>query len=163
MKDSEKADKPRKKFPVDKWIKIGFVVVLIAIAAFVLTLQWGGVKIKGWDDDFEAALKQSKAENRNLLIFFTSSRPSHTARRLSQTTLAKPNGKKAIKDGNFICVIVGTSLKSETARRYRINKLPTMVILTPRGTELNRREGFIGQTDFHTGFLDCTKIHEPGQ
>ena len=160
MKEHEKLNQPGKKFSADRWIKIGFVVVVIGIAAVILMLQWGGLEIKGWDSDLEAALKQSKTENRNVLIFFTSSRPGDTALKISKT-LAKPASKKAIKDGNFIRVIVGTSLKSETARRYRINKLPTMVILTPTGTELNRREGFIGEGDFHTGFLDCTKILEP--
>ena len=52
-------------------------------------------------------------------------------------------------------------LSGDLAKRYKLTKLPTMVILDANGKELNRREGFIGEVEFRRGFLDLTKIEAP--
>lgn len=132
------------------------------VAAVVFYLQ---VKPpKGiWSQDFPQALREAKAQNRRLLVFFTSSPPGETARQIDRTTLRKAHNLQAIRDGNFLCVRVTleTSLDSQTARRYRIRKLPTMVILSPEAVELNRREGMIGEVPFRQGFLDCKEVMPP--
>ncbi|MCJ7544903.1 MAG: hypothetical protein MUP47_10155, partial [Phycisphaerae bacterium] len=70
---------------------------------------------------------------------------------------------QAIKDGRFIAVMVKVRnlSRSNLASRYGIAKLPTLLVIGPDGAEKNRREGFIGEPEFRTGFLDCSQVVGP--
>jgi len=146
----------------DRWIKIGFLAVFILAATAIWYWHRQPPTMKGWGRDLDAALKRAAAERRQLLVFFISSPPSATTRKMVSTTLAVPGNRKAIKQGRFITVAVEVdSLKSQPAETYKLNKLPTMVLLSSQGVELNRREGFIGEVDFRNGFLDLTTVKKP--
>jgi len=146
----------------DRWVKIGFLVVLIIVAAAIWYWHRQPPTMKGWGRDLDAALRQAVAERRQLLVFFISSPPSDTARRMVRTTLAVPENRKRLNEGPFVKVKVEVdSLKSQLAGKYTLRKLPTMLLLSPDGVELNRREGFIGEVDFRNGFLDLTNVQKP--
>lgn len=118
---------------------------------------------KNWLNDLDKALSQAKEENRPVLVFFVGETLKDTTRRMLKTTLSKSLNQKAIADGKFIRVHVKLdfALKSEPTKQYKIQTLPTMVILDSNGKELNRRKGFIGEMDFRSGFFDCKQIHQP--
>lgn len=138
-----------------------FVCIIIIAVAFVQYLQRRGPRLEGWTDRLDAALNQGRRENRPLLVFFMGSVPGATARRLAGGTLEKSANREAIADGRFIKVKVMLSSASELAGRYKITELPTMVLLSPEGNELNRRSGFIGEVPFRRGFLDCKDVRKP--
>ena len=54
-------------------------------------------------------------------------------------------------------------LRLQTLLSDKISSLPTFVLLSPEGKELNRREGFVGEVDFYKGFLDCSNVLKPKQ
>jgi len=158
-----RGSKPAKR-AADRRVKLGFLVAAIAMGVGVyFYLQRGRMILRTWSTDLERARRQAKSEDRRLLLFFMSSPPGETTRRMAGTTLKKPRNRKAIAEGKFIPVKVelDTSLKGDLARRYRIRKLPTMLILSPAGEELNRREGMIGEVPFRKGFLSCKEIVKP--
>jgi len=152
---SEKANP--KRSGRDRWVKIGFAVVALLVIMFIYYRQTGRLKLD-WPEDLAAARQQARKEKRFVLVLFTGSTPSATARRLVETTLAK--NRKAVQEGNFIRVLVGGS--GDLTKRYGVATFPTMLVLAPNGWEYNRRKGFIGEVDFRNGFLDCAKIEDHG-
>ena len=152
-----------KKSSKDRWVKLAFIVVVLAALIFLALHQRKGPELKGWKKDLPAALREAKETNRPVLVYFTSGPRSHVGEWNVRNTLRKPENRKAIKEGNYIRVEakLSTSLDSETAKKYRITDMPTMLLLAPDGKERNRRVGKIGEMDFTGGFLDCKKIEKP--
>ncbi len=160
MTDNQIADTGSKT--ANRRTKIAFLVVLAVAAALVYVLVQRNTPGFNWPEDLDKALEQARARQRNVLVFFTSSPKSAIARRLIQTTLHKNAGAMAKERVIKVNVSLDT-VNSDLAARYKISSLPTFVLLSPEGKELNRREGFVGETDFHKGFLDCSKVVKPKQ
>jgi len=146
----------------DRWVKIGFLVVAVVIAAVVWKYLQNDTILKSWPEDLGAALADARQTNRRVLVFFISNPPNTDAVRTANDTIAKPQNQKAIQEGNFARVkVTVNSPDSDLARRYKLTRLPTMMILAPDGTELNRREGVVGEVPFRHGFLDLAEIQGP--
>ena len=120
---------------------------------------------RDWPKGLPEKLQQAKQEDRRVLAFFVAHPPGQTTRQMVRTTLAKRKNRDAITEGNYIRVRqqLDESLDSELAQRYQITRLPTMLILAPDGTELNRREGFVGEVEFRTAFLTGDVVRKPGE
>ena len=145
----------------DRRIKIAFLAVLAVAAVLVYVLLQRRTPGFNWPKNLNKAVEQGRARQHKVLVFFTASPKSATAKRLIQTTLAKNAGM--IAKEQLITVNVSVVLNSDPAARYKISSLPTFVLLSPEGKELNRREGFVGEVSFHKGFLDCSKVVKPKQ
>lgn len=154
------AAKPRS---ADRRIKIVFLAVVIAAAGVVYVVLQRRTVGFDWPGNLDKALKQARAQKRRVLVFFTASPKSATARRIIQTTLDKNAGAMGKARVIKVNISLDTELKSSPAVRYKISSLPTFVLLSPDGKELNRREGFVGEVDFRNGFLDCSKVVKPKQ
>ena len=143
----------------DRWVKIGFLVVAVVIATVIWKYLQTETFLKGWPEDLNTALADAKQTDRRVLVFFVGNPPNADAVWMAGNTLAKSQNQRAIQEGNFARVkVVVNSLDSDLARRYKLTRLPTMMILAPDGKELNRREGKVGEVDFPHGFLDLTEI-----
>lgn len=155
MSENGAETKTAKSSPRDRWIKIGFVLVLVAAVVAVYLFQKRDLSIQGWGNDLNAALSKAKAENRMVVAFFVSSPPSDTAKQIARRRIPKGDNQKALKEGNFIPVVVSlnNALESEPAMKYGLTKLPTLMVLLPDGTERNRNEGMIGEVDFRQNLL----------
>ena len=114
----------------------------------------------GWPSDLDAALKQSAAEGRSLLIFFRNPIADEETQDVIKRLLLPGDAQKALRKGNFLQVQANLdpSLQSPTAKKYKILRLPTMIIISPEGEELNRRVGYIAFMEFLGPFLNCTEI-----
>jgi thiol:disulfide interchange protein DsbD len=129
--------------------------------AVVWVIQRSGPPLLGWGKDLEAALKQAAEGGRRAVILFHASPSSQTTRNLIKRVLGHSETKKALEGGKFIRVRLKTSLGSPVAKKYKIQDLPTVVVVDSEGKELNRRVGYISFADFRAGFLDCTQIVNP--
>jgi hypothetical protein len=147
----------------DRWVKIGFIVVAVVGAALTYGLfQTKESFLPKWLTNLSAALADAKQKNHRVLVFFIGNPPNTEAVWMANNTLAKPQNQRAIQEGRFASVkVVVDSLDSDLARRYKLTRLPTMMILAPDGKELNRREGVVGEVPFVHGFLDLTEIQGP--
>jgi hypothetical protein len=153
---------PRKSKGADRWVKLGFLVVAAGIVVFI----WWSLRnpsMPGWDDDLDAALVQARDENRKVVVFFMSKPPGTIDRWNWDNILIKEGNQKALADGKFLRVKmqVSSDLQSEPAKRHKLKKLPTLILLGPDGKELNRREGKLGELDFRDGFLNCARVLPP--
>ena len=158
------APKTPAKGKADRWVKIGFLLATLAVIV-IYSMKTRNPTIPGWSTDLEQAAKQSREENRKLVIFFMSKPPGETDRRIQDGILNKSGNRKALQKGNYLAVTaqLSPSLDSNVAKRYQVTVLPTLLLLDGQGKELNRREKTIGEVDFRNGFLDCRNVHQPGR
>jgi len=145
----------------ERWVKGVFLLITVVVVAAVVVMQRSGPSLPGWGDDLDAALAEAGRDDRRVLAFFMSDPPGATARWLAQNTLRMNH--KAIEDSGVlpVKVVVATSLQSEPARHYNVRKLPTLMVLSPTGEELNRRTGRVGEVEFRQGFLDLAVVKGP--
>jgi thioredoxin-related protein len=137
-------------------VKLGFAVLAVVIVAVVYCSHRTLSPPKGWiDNKLDEAVQQARDENRNLLVLFVSEPPSAMDRKLRDGTLSKKANIDAVREGNFVAVMVRVSRDGREGlfEEYDIKALPTTVIVSPDGHEIARREGFIGETNFRNLFL----------
>lgn len=139
--------------------KLIFLSIIAVAVILVYISQRSGSELPDWPGDLPAALARAKQEDRKVLVFFASDPPSGIARIMSTTTLEK--NAKFIERGKFITVLVQLKKSDELAKRYKISKLPTFLLLDSDGKEMNRRTGRVGEVPFNLGFLDCSEVPEP--
>ena len=125
--------------------KAGLILLLLilAVAVGIYMYQQRSLSINGWDNDIDKARNKAKNEQRPVVVFFVDRIPSPIAREIANKVIPKPGNQKALKEGKFIKVIcsVNSDLKSETAQKYKLVKLPTLVAFDFSGKEYNRLEG----------------------
>ena len=160
---SEAADTPPPSAPAkrqsgkNRWVIAGFIVVAIALVALNVVRGRALSAPKNWGEDFEAALAQGKAEGRQIVVLFVRHPAGQIARKLIRYTIEKPDNRKAIKEGNFVPVMVRLkgAQKNELMATYDLKSMPTLILLSPDGEEICRREGTETQPEvpFRTEFL----------
>jgi hypothetical protein len=139
--------------------KLIFLAIISVVVILVYMSQRSGAELPDWPGDLSAGLAQAKQEERKVLVFFASSPPSTTARKMSTSTLKMNN--KYIKSRKLITVLIQVKKTDELAKRYSIKKFPTFLLLDSEGKELNRRVGLVGEVPFRNEFLDCKKVVGP--
>jgi hypothetical protein len=146
------ATSPREKR--DRWVKLGFLGVIIVVAGIVYMLQQKPMSIAGWSEDLEATLVQAKQQDRPVVAFFVNQPPSETAE-ATKANLTRPENIKVMQEYKVLRVLVTTDTDSEIARRFNIESLPTLLLLSPEGEELNRHDGpsHVGEVPFRDEFL----------
>lgn len=139
----------------EKRIKTILILLIVAAMVGVYFYQQRGLTIKGWSEDLRAALAQAKQENRPVVIMFANKSQTPTARTLRKH-INRPSNKKALEQGKYITVMVylDNAFDSDLAKKYKIESLPTLLLLNPDGTEHNRGVGNIGETPFRDTFLN---------
>lgn len=158
------AEQPADQPKPDHRAKVVFLIIALVIGGgiYMFAQRKPPELPEGWTEDLPAALTQATLENRRLMIVFMASPPSHTGRRMFDTTLAKRENKKALERGRFIPVRqLIKSASSQVARKYKVSHFPTTLILSPSGVERNRREDFIGEVPFRDGFLNMRIVEPP--
>lgn len=139
--------------------KFIFLAIIVVAVFLVYISQRSGAELPKWPGDLAAALSKAEKEDRKILVFFAGYPPSTDAREMSRMTLVQ--NSKHIKDRKLITVLIQLKKTDDMAKRYKISDLPTFLLLDPKGKELNRRVGFVGQAPFSLEFLDCSKVQKP--
>ncbi len=146
----------------DRWVKLGFLVIAVGIGGFA----WWYIRkpqMSGWSTDLDGAFQRGRAENRKIIVYFMNKPPGHNDLWIRDNIIKKSGNRQALKEGKFIKIVVQRSgnLRSDLAKRYKLKKLPALLLLGPDSTELNRREGMIGEVEFRNGFLNCSSVTRP--
>jgi len=149
------------KSPTERWVKLGFAVVVVAVIGVVLYLQWRGPML-GWDDDLAAALARAERENRPVVVFVRGFPVGDDTKWMVQNTLAKRRNKQALEEGRFILVEVFLDRQARWAKRYGVRKTPTMLVISPDGRRFHKAEGRIGELDFRKQFLTAPLVPVAG-
>jgi len=134
----------------DRRAKMVFLVVALVIAGVVYFLfQSGDVILRSWPADFNAALADANQTGREVLAVFVSNPPNDDSVFVATKTLVKPKNKRAIEAGKFARVkVVVNDLNGPLAKKYKLTKLPTIMVLDSKGQEIARAEGRVGEVPF---------------
>ena len=141
----------------NRWVIAGFIAVGIGLLAFNHLRGRSVDPPDNWGEDLTAALATGKAEGRQIVVLFVYEPPSQTTRNLIRYTIEKPDNRKAVKDGKFVPVMVRVNGpdEAELKERYQLKEIPTLILLSPDGSEICRREGQETKPEvpFRTDFL----------
>ena len=89
-------------------------------------------------EGYEAGLRRAVSENRPLLVIFRAAW-CHWCAEFAQGTLVDPRLVGLSRE--FICVMVDADRHAADCRRCGVKEFPTVVMLTPEGTESRRWTG----------------------
>jgi len=151
-KDSNEAATPARS---TKKVRLILLLVILAVAVGIYMYQRRSLSIDGWGNDIDKAMNQAKEEQCPVVVFFVSRTPSQIAKGIKKKVIPKKGNQDALEKGKFIKVIcsVDSDLKSETAKKYKLVKLPTLIAFNPIGTEYSRLEGTNAKDE--VGFRDA--------
>ncbi len=122
---------------------------MTTVLALTLLLA-GPSSAKGiqWEKNFDSAMKKAEEHNKPVIIDFWAEWCGW-CHRLDRTTYVDP--LVAAKAQNFVAVKVdteGSRREMEVVERYKVNSLPTILFLSPRGLQVSRVSTFMGPGRF---------------
>jgi thioredoxin-related protein len=91
--------------------------------------------------DFDTAVKAAKAEDKNMLVVFGSTGSADT-KKLDSTTWADKSVRSWLA-AKWVAIKLEVELEAELAARFRIHIVPTIVVLTRQGVEIDRITGYV--------------------
>jgi thioredoxin-related protein len=98
--------------------------------------------------DFDGALKAARVEDRPILVVFQSA-GSDDSKKLDATTWKDPKVKSRLAS-KLVAVKLDVELEPELAAKFRIHILPTILLLTRQGVELDRITGYVDARTFES-------------
>jgi hypothetical protein len=98
--------------------------------------------------DFDGAVTRAKIEDRPILVVFEST-TSADSKKLDTTTWKDPKVKSRLAS-KMVAIKLDVELDAELSAKFRIHILPTMLILTRQGVELDRITGYVDARTFES-------------
>lgn len=151
---NEQAPVEAKKSPIDRWVKLGFLAVLLGAMVWITYHQLRGPSL-GWPTDLNQALAQAKAENRRVVVFVRSFPIGEQDKWMIAGPLSKPGNREALEKGNFLLVELVLDKSADWAKRYGVTTTPTTLVIAPDGDSFHKQEGKIGELAFRQEFLEA--------
>jgi len=99
-----------------------------------------------WQPNLETAQRLAEQTNRLVLVHFTADW-CPPCKMMEREVLNQPATAQAL-NGDYVGVLINADDHVETAKRYRVKSLPTDVIITPQGEEVDRFIGSMSATQY---------------
>jgi thioredoxin-like negative regulator of GroEL len=99
----------------------------------------------GWSTNYAAALSEAAKEQQPALVFFTASWCG-PCRLMARSTLSEASVQQVLS--NFARVAIDIDEQHDLAAQHGIEAVPTFVLLSPAGDEVQRATGFQTAADF---------------
>lgn len=130
--------KRRRLFPII------LLIVVIGVAIYIQFFVIPQFKPpRGWLEDFDQAMALAKSQNSKVVVLVTHRKPGQTAQHVIRYVIQKPGNRTAFQEGKFVGVMV--RLRGDDKERmkedYKVTVTPTLLLLSPDGKEITRREG----------------------
>ena len=122
-----------------------FLILLAVTAASLLFRASRADEIIPWRPSYAAALDEARSGNKRTLVYFTADWCG-PCQNLRHTTWADKNVEAALR--SFVPVKVDIDAQRDLATRYRIDAVPTFVVLDPSGAAINSWSGASPPAEF---------------
>jgi len=140
--------------------KVWLVLAVVFVAILAAPAGWYGWKRLHrappvqliWTMSYAEGLKQAKAENKKVLLYFTGSDWCANCVLLDEGVLRRPAFARYAKD-HYALVMLDFPIKKQLPddiaaqndalrMKYEVSGLPTLILLDPQGNELNKMVGY---------------------
>ncbi len=165
---TEPVEKLPRKSPFDRWVKLGFVAVIMIVVAVVYLVQRKAPELEGWSSDLPGALSAAKERKTQVLLVFTNNPPSQEDRNFIEKCLAWSTTRKVLKHLGYEQVHLTIADHPSAAQRYQVSNVPAVLLLDSAGTILKQRNGYMSDLTFCNEFLgvsvaEIRKLQEQDQ
>ena len=165
MSDSENqtAEKPKARSRSDRWVKIGFLVVALAVAAFIYMQQRRDPEMRkwGWGRSLDKAVAQAAQRDTKIVVAFTR-RPSYEDRKLVTRGLTFRKSRTVLDHLKYLKVHLDNKTHKPLLEKYEVTKTPVVLLLDSSGKVLKRHDGFMTDIAFCNDFLETPHASIPG-
>ncbi|MBI4579310.1 MAG: thioredoxin family protein [Planctomycetes bacterium] len=133
----------------------GGKVLLIGLVALAAAYLWvshrssapAGPSAVTWIDDYDAAVVAGARKNQPILLAFKATWCT-SCKAMDAEVFTQQAAAKALTD--WVTVHVDVDQHADLARKYNITGVPTFVVLSPAGNEVERISGGLSLSDFAT-------------
>lgn len=136
-----------------RYVILGVVILASIVAWVIARRQLPPTFPPSWNDRLATGMAEGQVEGRPVLVLFHMSPLSETSRKLLNEVLTGKDRDQAFAKYRYVLVHVPTSTKAPLATIWKIQTLPTMVILDSAGTEVRRHVGYIDASTFWNEFI----------
>lgn len=140
------------------YVVLALVVIGGIIVWVIVKRQSEPMFPRNWQNDLVAATAQGKAEGRPVLVLFhTGPLGNECQTKMIRDVLTVEGSEEKFWTYRHVLVHTATSKRSPLATEWKLQKLPTMVILDSAGNEVRRNEGYIEAATFWNKFIVPTE------
>lgn len=145
---SQDAQARDRKAALDRKVKLAFLAVVVAGAGIIYYYQRKGPQL-AWPKATEAMVEKAKKDNRPVALFFMVPAPDGDTRNMIADSLLHDLVKIQLKRHKYVAaVVVDTEMKSPLAKRFKVEELPTLVVISAKGEQYKQNvTGFVGPAD----------------
>lgn len=159
---ARKTQPQRKKTSTDRFVKIGFLLVVVIVGTVIWVRQLHGPELPGWGDNLSTAIEQAKDHNRQIIVFFSQYPMNEDDKHAVQNVIKMPEMEKIVQRG-YVTVHLNTKDNSAEAKKYEVEATPTYLLLDSTGKEIRRTSGRMSIHQFTTTFLGVSLASGPSQ
>ena len=153
---TEPVEKLPRKSPFDRWVKLGFVAVIMIVVAVVYLVQQKAPELEGWSSDLPGALSAARERKTRVLLVFTNNPPSQEDRNFIEKCLTWSTTRKVLAHLGYERAHLTIADHPSAAQRYQVSNAPTVLLLDPSGAVLKQRSGYMSDLTFCNEFLDVS-------
>jgi len=121
--------------------------VLAALAVLAMLTPQAYAETIVWRGDLAGAWQSATQQRRPLLMVFSSA-SCLFCKKMYRETLTNAAVSQEV-NRNFVPVWLDVQQAGQAARQLQIRAFPTTVIVSPRGTVVDRIEGYVPAREFH--------------
>ena len=148
MSEQQESQPPAGKPSYDRFVKIGFLVVLLGIMTFLYFRHRGPPKLLGWGTDLTEALTAARSKDVRVLVMFTQLPMSHWDKKMTEENVKRGRIVKILEELKYVRVHLNTKDHGALAEKYKVTQTPAFLILDSTGKELHRQVGFSSEGVF---------------
>ncbi len=115
----------------------------LAVLALTISLAASAAEALTWGDDIDQAVRKAAQDGKPVLVEF-----SAAWNPWCQALAEKTYPDEGVQDllGRFVRVRVDAEKHPELMKRFKVEKVPTLIVLDAKGAEVRRIDGFKGIT-----------------
>lgn len=101
--------------------------------------------------NYQEAISESKKENKNILIFFSADWCGYCTKMKSQT-MNDETVEESLK--KYIYLYVNTDKDREIVKKFKVNRLPSFIVIDKNEKQLKKHSGFMEAVGFNKWLND---------
>ena len=128
-----------------KPLRVLFLIILAMTAFTVIGKLWAPKEKIPWRTDVAAAREESRRDGKPALLYFTASW-CPPCQRMKSETWGHVDVESKLQ--GYVPVKIDIDTDHETAQRYEISAVPTLIVLDNEGSVTKRITGFMDAAEF---------------